>query len=326
MTPPYGPSRKVLRDGEDGTCEARGVKLWVIDQPHNVQLTGLPDRVAVTVVAPDEPLPDGIEEVEFLVPAQASAEQLAAMRDMRSLRVVQTVSAGIEWILPSVPEGVALCSARGARDAAVAEWVLAVVLADAKRLAIFHQQQTRGEWRPIELGELDGRRALIVGYGSIGAAVEARLAPLGVAVERVARSARPGVHAADALATLLPSADVVIVLVPLMPQTRGLFGPELLAAMKPGALLVNAGRGPVVDTPALLEALRAGRVRAALDVTDPEPLPADHPLWHAPGALVTPHLAGDTREAERRAYGLVAAQVARYVRGEPLSNVVTRGY
>ncbi len=302
------------------------MKVWVADRVSRVHLGRLPDAFEVTVVEPGGGLPDGVEEVDFLVPADPSRELLEAIARMRALRVIQTTSAGVDWILPWVPEGVALCSARGARDVAVAELVVAVVLADAKRLAAFHEHQQRGEWSELELGEVAGRRALIVGYGSIGAAVESRLVALGVTVERVARSARPGVHADDVLGELLGDADMVIVLVPLTSQTRGLFDRRLLAAMKPGALLVNAARGAVVDTAALLEALLAQRIRAALDVTDPEPLPPDHPLWRAPGVLITPHLAGDTPEAERRAYRLVAEQLRRYGRGEPLRNIVKSGY
>ena len=167
---------------------------------------------------------------------------------------------------------------------------------------------------------------MILGDGSIGGAVEARLEPFEVELIRVARHARPGVHAVDDLPTLLPRAEIVVVLLPLTPETTGLLGAELLGRLRPGALLVNAARGPIVDTEALLPLLRAGRVRAALDVTDPEPLGADHPLWDAPGTLITPHIAGDTLAAQRRAFALAGEQVGRYVRGEPLLNVVEHGY
>jgi phosphoglycerate dehydrogenase-like enzyme len=167
---------------------------------------------------------------------------------------------------------------------------------------------------------------LILGYGEIGAAVEARLAPFDVELIRVARHAHPGVHSVDDLASLLAPAEIVVVLLPLTPETTGLLNAELLRRLRPGALLVNAARGPIVDTDALLELLRAGRLRAALDVTDPEPLGANHPLWDAPGVLITPHFAGDTLAADRRAFELVGEQVRRYVRGEPLLNVVEHGY
>jgi len=167
---------------------------------------------------------------------------------------------------------------------------------------------------------------MILGHGSIGAAVEARLSPFGVNLIRVARTAHPGVHPVGELMSLLELADVVIVLLPLTPATTGLLGREELARLRRGALLINAARGPVIDTQALLLELRAGRITAVLDVTDPEPLPADHPLWDAPGLLITPHLAGDTDAGARRAFALVGDQVRRYVRGEPLANVVEHGY
>jgi phosphoglycerate dehydrogenase-like enzyme len=167
---------------------------------------------------------------------------------------------------------------------------------------------------------------LILGYGAIGAAVEARLAPFDVELIRVARRGREGVHAVEDLASLLPRADVVVVLLPLTAATAGLLDADLLDRLRPGALLVNAARGPVLDTTALLELLRAGSVRAALDVTDPEPLPAEHPLWDAPGLLLTPHFAGDTIAADRRAFALVGAQVRRFAGGGLLANVVEGGY
>jgi len=167
---------------------------------------------------------------------------------------------------------------------------------------------------------------LILGYGEIGAAVEARLDPFDVELIRVAHHARPGVHAVDDLSSLLGGAEIVVVLLPLTPETDGLLDAEMLGFLRPGALLVNAARGPIVDTRALLARLRAGHVRAALDVTDPEPLPDDHPLWDAPGVLITPHFAGDTLAADRRAFALVGEQVGRYAHGELLANVVEHGY
>jgi phosphoglycerate dehydrogenase-like enzyme len=165
---------------------------------------------------------------------------------------------------------------------------------------------------------------MILGYGSIGAALEARLAPFEVELIRVARHARRGVHSVDDLESLLPRAGIVVVLLPLTRATTGLLDGGMLERMREGALLVNAARGQILDTAALLEQVRSHRLRAALDVTDPEPLPPDHPLWNEPGVLITPHFAGDTLAAERRAFALVGEQVRRYVRGEPLANVVER--
>jgi len=182
-------------------------------------------------------------------------------------------------------------------------------------------------WTGGERLPLAGQTVLIVGYGSIGETVERRLAPFGVIVERVARHARPGVSSVDDLPAVLPRADIVIMLVPVTPDTIGLVDARFLSLMRRGALLVNAARGSIVDTGALLAELTSGRLRAALDVTDPEPLPAGHPLWSAPGLLLTPHVAGTTTQAIPRAMAIVKDQLVRYAAGEPLHDVVgAQGY
>ena len=167
---------------------------------------------------------------------------------------------------------------------------------------------------------------LIVGYGSIGAAVEERLAPFGAKIERVARTPREGVHSDADLPALLAEADVVVILVPLTPQTHHLVDAVFIERMKTDALLVNAARGPIVDTDALLAALQAERIGAALDVTDPEPLPDEHPLWSAPNVLITPHIGGAVTRVFERGWRFAGEQVRRYMNGEPLHNVVSDGY
>ncbi len=302
---------------------AMAIEVWTRDGERRDAMGPLPEGVRLRVIPRDSPPPEGILDAEFLVPPQGAAV-LELLPQMPRLAVVQTVSAGTDWLLPWVPRGVTLCNARGMRDTAVAEWVLAAILAMEKRLPLFAQDQAQHLWRPESLGELAGKRALIVGYGSVGQSVGRRLSALGVEVQGVASSERPGVHGVEALPELLGSADVAVLVLPLTPRTRHLFDARMLARMRPGALLVNAARGAVIDTAALLEALAAGRIRAALDVTDPEPLPPEHPLWDAPGVLITPHLAGDSPEAEGRAYQFVGEQIGRYARGEPLQNVVPR--
>lgn len=269
---------------------------------------------------------EALLEVEFLVPGADEPFVPNSLGDMRKLRVIQTLSAGVDWLLPFVPPGVTLCDARGTRDLPVAEWVLGAILASMKRFGEARDSQRMHEWRWREPDELAEKTVMILGYGSIGLMVERLLAISEAKVIRVARHARSGVHITDELASLIGSADIVVVLLPLTAATEGLLDREMLGRMREGALLVNAARGPIVDTDALYELLQAGRIRAALDVTEPEPLPADHPLWDAPGLLITPHFAGDTRGAERRAFALVGEQVRRYLRGEQLLNVVDDGY
>lgn len=245
---------------------------------------------------------------------------------MTALEVVQVPTAGVDWIVETLPERVTLCSARGAHDPAVSEWVLAAMLAGEKDLGGFRDDQRNARWAPREVRELSGAGVLILGYGSIGRAVERLLEPFECRLWRVAAHERDGVQTLDALPGILPEADVVVVLLPLTPETDRLVDAAFMARMRPGALLVNPARGRVVDTAALLEALVSGRIRAVVDVTDPEPLPADHALWRAPGILITPHVAGASPMAQERVYALVRAQLARFAGGEPLANVVREGY
>jgi len=298
--------------------------VWMRDREQRESLGPLPDGVELHLIPEGSEPPAGIVNAEFLVPPYDSRPLLQLLRQMPRLAVVQAISAGTEWLLPWVPAGVTLCSARGTRDTAVAEWVLAAIFAMEKRIPVFAQRQSEHVWSHELLDELAGKRALLVGYGSIGRCVADKLAALGVNIDGVASTARAGIYGVESLPELLGAADIVVLTVPLTPRTRHLFDDRMLARMRPGALLVNAARGAVVDTDALLAHLLAGRIRAALDVTDPEPLPRGHPLWDAPGVLLTPHLAGDSPQAEDRVYRFIGEQIRRYALGEPLHNVVTR--
>jgi phosphoglycerate dehydrogenase-like enzyme len=183
---------------------------------------------------------------------------------------------------------------------------------------------TRPLYPPVMLEELTGKRVLLIGYGSIGKEIERMLEPFHVDLVRVARSARtePAVYAVSDLESLLPRAQVVILILPATPESHKLIGARQLALMPQGALLVNAARGPIVDTDALVDALNSGRIRAALDVTDPEPLPEGHPLWSCPNLLITPHVGGSSPQFAPRALGIAADELRRYIAGEPLHNVV----
>jgi phosphoglycerate dehydrogenase-like enzyme len=261
-----------------------------------------------------------LDEVEFVVPTWKRVPDLEAMP---ALRVVQVLSAGTDWIEAGLPGGVTLCNARGARDVAVAEWVVGALLGASSGLLRCAREHHEHAWRHFIPGELAGQSVLVLGLGSIGQAVRRRLEALRADVVGVAREARPGIFATTELPTLLPRADAVVILTPLTDATRGMVDAGFLAALPDGALVVNAARGAIVDTGALLAELQTGRLRAVLDVTDPEPLPPDHPLWDAPGLLaLTPHLAGDSDAADRRALRFAGEQLGRYARGEPLRNVV----
>jgi phosphoglycerate dehydrogenase-like enzyme len=276
------------------------------------------------------PPPPGVEiadgpspEVEFVVPRW---DESLLLDQLPGLRVIQVLSAGVDWIVDRVPAGVTLCSARGSRDRAMAEWIAAAILAEVKHARPFAVAQGRREWRPMTLHDAAGLRILVVGYGSIGRAVQEMLAPFECEIVGVARSARDDVHGVDELPELLEEVDVVVNLLPLTEQTHGFFGARELGLMREDALYVNAGRGATTDTDALVAALQAQRIRAVLDVVDPEPLPAEHPLWTAPNVMISPHSAGDTPAADRAAWALAAKQLRRYAAGEPLENVVRDGY
>lgn len=247
------------------------------------------------------------------------------------LKVIQIASAGYEHAVPFIPPGVALANARGVHDTRVAEMTLALALAAQRRLPQFLDAQRRGVWEPdVHAPSLADARALIVGFGSIGRAIAARLRACEVEVEGVARSARieydgTVVHAATDLLSLLPHQDVVIIVTPHDESTDRLVDARFLAAMRDGALLINVGRGKVVDTAALLAELESGRLRAALDVTDPEPLPAGHPLWSAPGCIIVPHVAGYETLVNRRYTDLVRRQVEARRHGDDPVNFVMMG-
>lgn len=289
--------------------------------------------------------PSGTQDVDFWIIPFARKSAQETFHHLRGVKVVQSMMAGVDWITPWLPKDVVLCDGRGLHDISASEWVLTAILTSLKRFPYYRDMQLRHEWKGqasipdgfmkvagpqigqyAVLGDdLAGKTVLILGYGSIGEATEARLAPFGVQVLRVARSARkePEVSAVSELSRLLPKADIVVAIVPLTPETQGLIGGNELALMKPGALLVNAARGPVVVTEALVEALNQHHIRAVLDVTDPEPLPVGHPLWSAPNCMITPHVGGSTPEFIHRAFQFGAEQLSRFIAGKELQNIVT---
>jgi phosphoglycerate dehydrogenase-like enzyme len=240
------------------------------------------------------------------------------------LRLVQLLSAGAEKFIGRLPDGVVLCNARGAHTPATAEWAVTATLAAQRGIPFFVREQDAGRWSFSTHRSLVGARVLVVGAGDIGRAIGRMLSGFDVELTYVARTPREGVRSTADLPELLPQADVVILIVPVTPQTLGMVDADFLAAMPDGALLVNAARGVVVDTDALLAELGSGRLRAALDVTEPEPLPAGHPLWSVPGLLLTPHVGGEVPQTGDRAAATVLDQLRRILAGEPLVNVVDR--
>ncbi|HEY3337639.1 MAG TPA: 2-hydroxyacid dehydrogenase [Propionicimonas sp.] len=288
----------------------------------------IPEGLAVDGFLADGTWPDSIGDVELLVapymfPAPKVMERVA---EMTSLKAVQLLSAGYDNFLPFLPEGVQLCNAAGVHDASTAELAVALALASTRHLDLYARNMPTGSWRNDFTTSLADRHILIIGYGRIGAAIEQRLAGFEPgSITRVARRARTGdvpVHPIEELHSLLPKAEVVFVITPLTASTEHLIGAAELALLPDGALLVNVARGKVVDTDALVAATSSGRIRAALDVTDPEPLPSDHPLWRAPGVLISPHVGGQSSAFWPRMEKMVRGQLVRFAAGEPLLNVV----
>ncbi len=294
---------------------------------------------------------DATYEVDLLV-APSFGKQAADILPRVRTRYIQTISAGVETIQPMVPPGVVLLNAKGVHDSSTAEWAVTATLASLKWLPFYEDLRRQGEWvsaaasegywqqtygsphgagTPILLEELAEKSVLIVGYGSIGKAIEARLLPFEPReIVRLARTARADergpIHGFDDLQQLLPEADVVVLITPLTEETHHLIGAAELGLMRRGAILVNAARGGVVDTDALVGALEAHRIRAVLDVTDPEPLPAGHPLWRAPGLLLTPHIAGSTPLFLHRVFRFVGRQLGHLLAGEAPENIISGRY
>jgi phosphoglycerate dehydrogenase-like enzyme len=290
-------------------------------------LAELPDRIDVLVWDGTGDPPQGGEGIEFFVGrynAPPPPKELFAA--LPSLKVIQLVSAGVEPWLDVVPDGVLLCNGRGVHGASTAELAVAGMLAVLRDLPRFFTAQGEHRWDRAVADGLTGRHVLVIGAGDIGARIAAAARVFDAETTVVARTARDGVRAIAELPALLPDHDVVAIAVPHTPATHRLVDADFLAAMPDGALLVNIARGAIVDTDALLAELTAGRLRAFLDVTEPEPPPADHPLWDAPNLLMTPHVGGGTTGWEERAYRLVRDQILRFDAGQPLANRVTDGF
>jgi phosphoglycerate dehydrogenase-like enzyme len=303
------------------------------DFPEGIELVPIPDP------------PDREIEIDVWIPNPYSNRAILAWPHLRGVRLVLSMMAGTEWIPPLVGPHVTICNARGAHNVSTAEWTLAAILSMLKYFPLYFDIQREGRWKrrfdipphyaattgdtrpwypPVMMEELTGKTVLLVGYGAIGKEIERMLAPFRVKMLRVARNARkePEVHAVTELDSLLPRVEIVVLILPSTDETKALIGERQFELMSQGTLLVNAARGPIVETDALVAALHSGRIRAAIDVTEPEPLPEGHPLWRCPNLLITPHIGASSPEFTPRALRTAANEVCRYMKGEPLQNVV----
>lgn len=299
----------------------------LVPHPEGAEILAEVPGLAPVVYDPASAMPDEAATARVLVPPfLANSDAIALTDAMPRLELVQLLTAGAEAWIGRLPDGVALSDGRGAHGGATAEWVVSVLLAVYRHLPRFVRAQDEGRWDYHQTEELAGKKILIVGAGDVAENTVRRLDGFEVEVTLVGRTARDGVHGMDELPALLPEHDATVLIVPLTDETRGMVDARFLAAMPDGAVLVNGARGPVCDTAALAAELNAGRLRAAVDVTDPEPLVEGHPLWSAPGLLLTPHVGGSVPLAMRRAYGVAAEQLGHLVRGEEPPNVVHGAY
>jgi phosphoglycerate dehydrogenase-like enzyme len=268
--------------------------------------------------------PDSARLAEFYVPSyRFSRKVVDVIADMPRLAVVQTLTAGVDHIQPWVPDGVSLCNATQVHHTATSELAVGLMISAQRRLPDLVRAQDKEVWDQQMSSSLADKHVVVLGAGNIGRAIEQRLAGFECETTLVGRTARPGVRAMAELPVLLPTADIVVLIVPLSDETNSMVDAAFLASMPDGALLVNVARGAVVVTDDLIPELRSGRLRAALDVTDPEPLPAGHPLWSTPGTIITPHVGGASTAMWPRSYRLVSEQLRRLAAGEALLNVVT---
>jgi phosphoglycerate dehydrogenase-like enzyme len=264
-----------------------------------------------------------LSNVGFYVPPYLGPPStLELIKEMPNLEAVQLLTVGFDAALEHVPEHVTLCNAVGVHESATAELAVALVLASLRGIDDYARAMPQGAWIHDRRSSLVDRTVIIIGAGGVGKAIADRLIPFEVDITVVARSQRPGVVSISELPHLLPDADIVILAVPLDAQTRKLVDDAFLTRMREGALLVNVARGGVVDTEALIRHVKQGRIRAALDVTDPEPLPSHHELWRTPGVLISPHVGGDTSAFVPRAKRLVDSQISSWSRGDPLAHIV----
>ncbi len=292
------------------------------------RLADLSDRVEFVIWDLLTPLPAEVAERVQVVQIGhywGSPDRWRRLPEATKLRYVMLPSAGYEHAVPHLPAGVTLCNGRGVHSTGTAELAVGLILASQRGLMAAIDAQREGRWHNPELPSLADHRVLVIGAGSVSDAVVARLRPFEVELTVVGRTARPGIHAVSELPALLPSADVVVLTVPYSPDTHHLLDADGLAALPDGALVVNVARGRVVDNDALLAELVAGRLRAALDVTDPEPLPPQHPLWRAPNTIITAHQGGNSEATYPRVAALLRRQLEHLLAGEPVENVVVAG-
>ena len=283
----------------------------------------IPKTLAAFPILGEIPEPEILESIEFYIPRYMSgARALEPISKMTSLQVIQSPNAGVDDILEILPPGVTLCNARGVHDASTAELAIGLAISARRGFATFMANQSKGEWVHDRYSALADSRVGIVGTGSIGSMIARQLEVFDVEVIGFSRSGKNASKTMAEFDQLLPTLDVVILILPLTSQSHHLMNRSRIDAMKPGATLVNVARGGIIDTDALVDALNRGQITAGLDVTDPEPLPKGHPLWSAANVIITPHVGGDSTAFNSRVRALLESQLERFATGQPLINIV----
>jgi phosphoglycerate dehydrogenase-like enzyme len=283
----------------------------------------LPDGMIHAATDGVAPYKQDLNKIEFFVPAYMGGPQAISMiSEMPNLKVIQSLNAGVDDLLAILPQGIMLCNAAGVHDASTAELAIALSIASRRGFAAFAQDQSAQRWGHARMSSLTDSKIAIIGYGNIGKTIARMLSTFDVEITAFSKSGRGGALTIDQFDVLLPTFDLIILIIPLTSQTHHLMNATRLAAMKDGSALVNVARGQVVDTEALIIELNSGRITAALDVTDPEPLPLGHPLWSASNVIITPHIGGDSSAFIPRGRKLVEEQIARYVAKTPLENII----
>jgi phosphoglycerate dehydrogenase-like enzyme len=267
-----------------------------------------------------------LSEIEFYVPTYMSGKTgLDFATAMPNLKYLQMPNAGYDDAIAYLRPGVSLCNATGVHDDSTAELAVGLALASRRGFAEFAKDQARASWNHRRFPSFSDSKIGIIGYGSIGQTVAKNLSGFSVEVVTFSKSGRDGSLKIDELDAQLPSLDIVILILPLTAESKGMIDARRLGLMKDGALIVNVARGPIIDTDALVAELNSGRLSAALDVTDPEPLPSEHPLWKSPNVLILPHVGGDSTAFESRGRKLVTSQLQLLVTGKALNNVIVDG-
>ncbi len=292
------------------------------------QWSNLSAPEGITLLSPDNfPLDNSdLTQVDMYVPSyMGGANALSYAAKMPNLKILQMLNAGYDDALAYLRPGLTLCNARGVHDASTAELAVGLAIASRRGFAEFIREQATGTWNHRRFPALSDSKVGIIGFGSIGKEVARKLSGFDVSITAFTQSGRDGTVKIDDLDKHLPQLDIVILILPLSDSSRHMFNAARLASMKDGALIVNVARGPIIETEALIKELNSRRIYAALDVTDPEPLPQGHPLWSAPNLIVVPHVGGNSEAFEPRGRALIESQLKLLAAGNPLEHVVAQG-